>query len=52
MPASTEAGTVERVIELRDVTTGELLGATMTMGQLFVGVSSLIREQELLVSGA
>ena len=51
MPTSTEAGTVERVIELRDVATGELLGATMTMGQLFVGVSSLIREQELLVSG-
>ena len=25
---------------------------TMTMGQLFVGMSSLIREQELLVSGA
>ena len=30
---------------------GAMLGATMTMGQLFVGVSSLIREQELLVSG-
>ncbi len=52
VPTSIEAGTVERVIELRDVATGELLGATMTMGQLFVGVSSLIREQELLVSGA
>ena len=40
MPTSTEAGTVE------------LLGATMTMGKLFVGVFSLIREQALLVSGA
>ena len=28
------------------------LVTTMTMGQLFVGMSSLIREQALLVSGA
>ena len=28
------------------------LVTTMTMGQMFVGMSSLIREQELLVSGA
>ena len=48
LPADLATGTVA----LRDVSTGALMGATMTMGQLFVGVSSLIREQELLVSGA
>ena len=37
---------------LRDVSTGAPLVTTMTMGQMFVGMSSLIREQELLVSGA
>ena len=34
-------------IELRDEATGELLGATMPMGQLFTGIASLIREKEL-----
>ena len=48
LPADLATGTVA----LRDVSTGALMGATMTMGQLFVGMSSLIREQELLVSGA
>lgn len=47
-----EAGTVERVIQLRDVSTGALLGAQMTMGQLFTGVASLIREQELAAEAA
>lgn len=53
-PAAAKAklGTVERVIQLRDVSTGELLGATMTMGQLFTGVASLIREKELAAESA
>lgn len=51
MPTDEEKGTVERVTELRDINTGDLLGATMTMQQLFVGVVSLLREQELLISG-
>lgn len=38
-------------VVLRDVSTGALLGATMTMQQLFVGVVRLLREQELLISG-
>ena len=37
---------------LRDVSTGALLGATMTMGQLFTGVASLIREKELAAEAA
>lgn len=51
-PTNPELGTVERVIQLRDVSTGELLGVTMTMGQLFTGVASLIREQELAAEAA
>lgn len=47
-PTNPELGTVERTIQLRDAATGELLGTTMTMAQLFTGVASLIREQELL----
>jgi hypothetical protein len=34
--------------QLRDVSTGELLGASMSLGALFTGVASLIREKELL----
>ena len=39
-------------VALRDVSTGALLGATMTMGQLFTGVASLIREKELAAESA
>lgn len=39
-------------VVLRDVSTGALLGATMTMGQLFTGVASLIREKELAAESA
>ncbi len=39
-------------VALRDVSTGALLGATMTMGQLFTGVASLIREKELAAEAA
>ena len=34
------------------VSSGALLGATMTMGQLFTGVASLIREKELAAEAA
>lgn len=47
-PADFATGTVQ----LRDVSTGVLLGATMTMGQLFTGVASLIREKELAAEAA
>ena len=39
-------------VPLRHPTTGALLGATMTMGQLFTGVASLIREKELAAEAA
>ena len=47
-PADLDIGTVA----LRDVSTGALLGATMTMGQLFTGVASLVREKELAAEAA
>ena len=48
LPADLATGTVA----LREVSTGALLGATMTMGQLFTGVASLIREKELAAEAA
>ena len=48
LPADLAAGTVA----LRYVSTGALMGATMTMGQLFTGVASLIREKELAAEAA
>ena len=48
LPADLATGTVA----LRGVSTGALLGATMTMGQLFTGVASLIREKELAAEAA
>ena len=48
VPADLAAGTVA----LRDASTGALMGATMTMGQLFTGVASLIREKELAAEAA
>ena len=48
LPADLATGTVA----LRDASTGALLGATMTMGQLFTGVASLIREKELAAEAA
>lgn len=47
-----EKGTVARMIELRDVATGAPLGIRMSVRQLFVGVASLIREQELAAAAA
>ena len=47
-PADLATGTVA----LRDVSNGALMGATMTMGQLFTGVASLIREKELAAEAA
>ena len=48
LPADLATGTVA----LRGVSTGALMGATMTMGQLFTGVASLIREKELAAESA
>lgn len=48
----TTADLATGTVALRDASTGALLGATMTMGQLFTGVASLIREKELAAEAA